>query len=171
MSASVPESFSAEKFSALALRPAHWALYQSIYCCSETMRYVAPARTEVQARKDFERALWFGIHNPKRHQLFAVYTPEAQVAGALCGYQSIAPGVFELGLLLLPGWQGQGLGTAIVLALEAHLRLYQRAEEFSLQFAADHYAMMQVAKRLAYAIKPIQAGRLCLATKSCTASC
>lgn len=133
------------------------------------MQFVAPARTLAQAQEDFERALWFGRNQPRRHQLYAVSFAGHENAGALCGYQWRGAGVFELGLMILPLWQGQGHAAQVLKALELHLSLRFTVEVFSLHFSINHQAMRQVANRLAYAIKPSQVGRTCFATKSCTA--
>lgn len=169
MSSGTEDRFHGANFIATPLRPEHWPCYLELYSCIKTMQFVAPVRTEQQARQDFDRALWFGAHHADRHQMYAVFLVEQSNPGALCGYQCHRPRAFELGVMILPRWQRRGLASQILSALEAHLHKRHNAEEFSLQFSSDHNAMRQVANRLAYAIKPTQAGRGCLATKSCTA--
>ncbi len=162
--------FSAPSFHATALAEQHWPIYQSLYGCAETMRFVGPVRTPVQMRADFERAVWFGATHPERHRIFAIRLGNDAAAVALCGYQCPrTPRVFELGALILPSWQRHGLAIQVFTSLEQHLRQQRQPEGFSLHFQADHPAMKQVANRLAYAIKPAQEEGYCLATKTCTA--
>lgn len=134
------------------------------------MQFVGPVRTLAQVRRDFERAVWFGTTHPAQHRIFAIGLGADPAPVALCGYQCASSSrLFELGALILPSWQRQGLAIQLFTALEHYLLQQLEPEGFSLQFRIDHPAMKQVANRLAYAIKPAQEEGFCLATKPCTA--
>lgn len=95
------------------------ALYRALYTDPRIMTHIGPALDTAAADAVFEKACGYNRESPMRARYWRLADRASDEA---IGMQSIVrsgtePGVVELGLMLLPAWQGRRLGVEITDAL------------------------------------------------------
>lgn len=95
------------------------ALYRALYTDSRMMAHIGPVLDAAAADAVFEKACGYNRESPMRARYWRLAD---RASDAAIGMQSIVrsgadPGVVELGLMLLPAWQGRRLGVEISDAL------------------------------------------------------
>ncbi len=159
-------NFCTERLEIRTISAADLELYCQIYCDSAAMQFVAPAYDRAKAERCFAYAL---RESQKGEQNLCLMSITRSVSGGkigICGFQRLAQDgfVYEPGFMLLPGTQGQGLGTEVVGALCKELFCLSRqtnqqatcqtaATEIWLQYRADNVAADRLVKRLGYTIQ------------------
>jgi ribosomal protein S18 acetylase RimI-like enzyme len=110
------------------------------------LRFGSPLRDEglqaYVARIDFERDGLFAVHDDELKLLAVVHV-------------AFSEGSAELGLSVLPGFRGQGLGSALLVRAIVHLRNRGSAEVF-VHCLTENAAMMHLARK--HGMRVIPAG-------------
>ncbi len=97
-------------------------LYLDLYTSPTVMAYIAPPLDTDKAKHSFQIALRLNAKVPFK-RLFLAICLQGQPVG-LCAVNQWNPklGTVEVGMMVVPAWQGQGYGTEAKLALSQQVR-------------------------------------------------
>lgn len=94
-------------------------LYQQLYGDDTTMRHVGPPLNEGQAERSFLAACRMNRISPPTGRFWVIEDDQTGLALGLIGLHWDGPASAELGVLLPPERQGQGIATAAIRCLLA----------------------------------------------------
>ncbi|WP_181952517.1 GNAT family N-acetyltransferase [Vulcaniibacterium gelatinicum] len=131
------------------------ALYVALYTDPAVMAHVAAPMTGEAARRSFEKACARNRESPPRWQRWAIRARGSGEAVGLCGLFRDADreDSAEIGVMLLPAWQGRGVAAEVIAAFAA--RAFDPAAPWPLarlwaRHAAGNTPMGRVLARLGF---------------------
>lgn len=135
-------------------------LYLALFTDAEVMRWVGPPLAEAHARRAADLAL---AHQRAAHGRFRHWIIEHQGAAAgLLGLALRGPrwrgGEGDVGVLLLPAWQGRGAASAAIAALRPWAFGVAGLALLTCHHATGHTAMAAVVQRLGFRPVPPRPG-------------
>lgn len=96
--------------------PEDQQLYLDLYTNTEVMAFIGPPLDIEKARKSFQIALRLNAKEPFRRLFLAICFDGQPIGLCAVNQWSTALATAEIGLMLLPAWQGQGFATEAKLA-------------------------------------------------------
>lgn len=116
-------------------------LYVALYTDPVTMRLVGEPLDAAAAQRSFAAALRLGALPDLRYRLWTIRTDASAAKAGVVGLRrgpDFPAATAEIGVMLLPSWQGQGLGPAALASLALHAIEHLRLERlFGFQARAD----------------------------------
>lgn len=132
-----------------ALRPTDQELFRRLYTDPASMRYIAPVYTPSAADSEFRAALSLPAQPPGVGRHRRVIRTEPDLAIGLLAIDAHRDPI-ELGVMLLPAWQGRGIARRIVAAALIELAESAAARVVQVQYRPDNRAMAALARALAF---------------------
>jgi RimJ/RimL family protein N-acetyltransferase len=142
------EALPAPAVTLVPLQPADRGLYVRLYSDPEVMRHIGSPRSLAAIEADFDAALTLPVRALGNGRQRRVVRGPADGIGLLA-VDDVGDRL-ELGLMLLPAWQGRGIGRhAFELALMA-LRTHAADRVVQVQYRPDNRAMAALARTFAF---------------------
>lgn len=145
--ASTPPELGTRRLILRSIREGDEELYCSLFCDSETMRFIGPPWTRAEAARAFRGALEAMRAEPPRGLFMTVFDKRGQRPNGLCTLQNFDPSRrrAELGMMLLPTGRAHGAATEALVAFLAHVFATLPFDEIWARFAVDHAAARHTA--------------------------
>lgn len=128
------------------LQEADRELYVRLYTDPGVMCHIGPLWTQTAAEADFGAAMTLPVRPLGECRQRRIIRIEGVGAGLLAVDQFA--GVIDLGLMLLPDWQGRGIGTRVFRRVLAELAMPVHAT-LQVQYRASNRAMAALARAFA----------------------
>lgn len=92
-------------------------LYRTLYACPDTMRHIGPVWSSGQIQESFSRVLASNRDGGAAYRCWVIHAQDRERIGIAALVRRDATA--ELGIMLLPSWQGRGVAVSVLPALIA----------------------------------------------------
>ena len=102
---------SSERLNIRSLKRNDWNLFYSLYSSKEVMRWIAPPFKKDYLEKDFEKKLSVQPYIPGEYCTLTIEDHQLGKSIGICAYKLIDDQNVEIGIMLFPEAQGNGIAT------------------------------------------------------------
>ena len=139
--------------------PEDQQLYVDLYTNNEVMAYIGPPLDIEKAKNSFQIALRLNAKVPFRRLFLAICFDDQPIG--LCAVNQWSPTLetAEIGLMLLPFWQGRGFATEAKLAFSKKVQQIFDGVKIWTQTSPDNKAAVHSNSKAGYSADPVEYGK------------
>ncbi|MBU1617955.1 MAG: GNAT family N-acetyltransferase [Gammaproteobacteria bacterium] len=133
-------------------------LYLDLYSSTAVMAFIGPPLQLEKAKNSFQIALRLNAKVPFKRLFLAICRDDQPIGLCAINQWNALLATVEVGLMLLPAWQGQGYGTEAKLALSQKVQQLFSGGQVWTQTNPNNKAAVQSNITAGYQADPIQSG-------------
>jgi RimJ/RimL family protein N-acetyltransferase len=152
------DTFATVRFSLRPLDSGDEALYQALYCDSDTMRFIGTPLSTEQATRSFRAALKQTIEPYAKSRFFAVSLRGSMPQIGICGVSFGVPRLdtAEVGMALVTSVRGRGYSHEILGAFIDHVLGASEVEEVWVRYVATQKEVVRLNRGLGFVVSGVQ---------------